>query len=110
MENLAADYLNFARPPLAPVFRPTEKEFRDPIAYVAKIRAEAEPYGVVKIIPPEVGWILKCFKNILETKKNKIFLFSRASSLPLRLTRSDSYSLHAISVSTKLRESPRKKL
>ena len=57
MENLAADYLNFARPPLAPVFRPTEKEFRDPIAYVAKIRAEAEPYGVVKIIPPEVSWV-----------------------------------------------------
>ena len=36
----------------APVYRPTEKEFRDPMKYIESIRKEAEPFGVAKIIPP----------------------------------------------------------
>ena len=36
----------------APVFRPSEKEFKDPMKYIAKIRGVAEPFGVCKIIPP----------------------------------------------------------
>ena len=36
----------------APVFRPSEREFRDPMKYIAKIRRVAEPFGVCKIIPP----------------------------------------------------------
>nr|BAK04764.1 predicted protein [Hordeum vulgare subsp. vulgare] len=38
--------------PEAPVFRPTEEEFADPLAYVARIRPVAEPYGVCRIVPP----------------------------------------------------------
>ncbi|GAB6021661.1 jumonji, AT rich interactive domain 2 [Chamberlinius hualienensis] len=36
----------------APVFHPTEKEFQDPLLYIEKIRAQAEKFGICKIIPP----------------------------------------------------------
>ncbi|XP_050375974.1 lysine-specific demethylase JMJ17 [Argentina anserina] len=39
--------------PSAPVFYPSEDEFRDPLEYIYKIRAEAEPYGICRIVPPE---------------------------------------------------------
>ncbi|VDN26712.1 unnamed protein product [Gongylonema pulchrum] len=45
-------YLNCKRPPFAPTFYPTEEEFTNPIEYIARIKAEAEDYGVVKIKPP----------------------------------------------------------
>ena len=48
-------YNSFQRPPFAPIFRPSAEEFADPITYVAKIREEAEPFGVVKIVPPDVS-------------------------------------------------------
>jgi histone demethylase JARID1 len=37
----------------APVYRPTAKEFEDPLKYIASIRAEAEPFGICQIVPPK---------------------------------------------------------
>lgn len=45
----------FKIPPEAPVFEPSEEEFRDPLAYIAKIRAVAEKSGICKIKPPTVS-------------------------------------------------------
>ena len=36
----------------APVFKPTQSEFKDPIKYIQAIRKIAEPFGMCKIIPP----------------------------------------------------------
>lgn len=36
----------------APAFRPTEREFQDPLEYIEKIRARAEKFGICRIIPP----------------------------------------------------------
>lgn len=44
----------FVPPPEAPVFEPTEEEFKDPLGYINKIRAVAERSGICKIRPPTV--------------------------------------------------------
>lgn len=53
-DGCVADEANFVfkLPPAAPVFRPTEEEFSDPLKYIAKIRSVAEEYGICKIITP----------------------------------------------------------
>jgi len=45
----------FVPPPEAPVFEPTWDEFKDPIAYIEKIREVAEKTGICKIKPPPVS-------------------------------------------------------
>jgi len=42
----------FQKPPEAPVYHPTLEEFGDPLAFINKIRAEAEQYGICRIVPP----------------------------------------------------------
>ncbi|KAF4526573.1 hypothetical protein B566_EDAN009589, partial [Ephemera danica] len=48
----------FKRPPEAPVFRPTEEEFKNPFEYIAKIRDVASLAGICKIKPPKVIYII----------------------------------------------------
>ncbi|XVF26314.1 hypothetical protein REPUB_Repub14bG0005600 [Reevesia pubescens] len=43
----------------APVFYPTIEEFEDTLAYIEKIRAEAEPFGICRIVPPP-SWTPPC--------------------------------------------------
>ncbi|KAK9937036.1 hypothetical protein M0R45_013853 [Rubus argutus] len=43
----------------APVFYPTAEEFEDTIGYIAKIRPQAESYGICRIVPPR-SWIPPC--------------------------------------------------
>ncbi|XP_062141947.1 lysine-specific demethylase 5 [Drosophila sulfurigaster albostrigata] len=44
---------HFDTPPECPVFRPTAEEFKNPLAYISKIRSVAEKCGIAKILPPE---------------------------------------------------------
>lgn len=45
----------FEVPEEAPVFIPTEQEFKNPLTYISKIRPIAEKYGICKIRPPAVS-------------------------------------------------------
>ncbi|CAN0886047.1 Lysine-specific demethylase JMJ703 [Linum grandiflorum] len=43
----------------APVFHPTEEEFKDTLKYIANVRPSAEPYGICRIVPPP-SWHPPC--------------------------------------------------
>lgn len=45
----------FEVPDEAPVFIPTEQEFKNPLTYISKIRPIAEKFGICKIRPPAVS-------------------------------------------------------
>ncbi|KAL8547979.1 hypothetical protein ACS0TY_007318 [Phlomoides rotata] len=49
----------------APVFRPTEEEFKQTLKYLDKIRPQAENYGICRIVPPP-SWRPQC---LLEDNK-----------------------------------------
>nr|KYP67607.1 Lysine-specific demethylase lid [Cajanus cajan] len=55
------DPLGACRPTIdeAPVFYPTIEEFEDTLGYLAKIRPQAEPYGICRIVPPAC-WVPPC--------------------------------------------------
>lgn len=46
------DEFQFIVPPEAPVFEPSEEDFKNPLIYINKIRPIAEKYGICKIRPP----------------------------------------------------------
>ncbi|XP_027347456.1 lysine-specific demethylase JMJ18-like [Abrus precatorius] len=43
----------------SPVFYPTIEEFEDTLGYIAKIRPQAERYGICRIVPP-ASWVPPC--------------------------------------------------
>lgn len=45
----------FIPPPEAPVFQPSIEEFKDPVAYISKIRPVVVNTGICKIRPPPVS-------------------------------------------------------
>ena len=62
---MAVSDFEFRRPESAPTFYPNAQEFQQPLAYIAKIRSEAEKYGICKIKPPPVSfWFIR--KNAIE--------------------------------------------
>ncbi|KAH7428403.1 hypothetical protein KP509_09G000100 [Ceratopteris richardii] len=64
----------------APVFFPLEEEFQDTVKYIASITAEAEPYGICRIVPPQ-SWRPPC---PLKDKDKR-----RTAKFPTRVQRLD---------------------
>lgn len=58
---------DFEVPEEAPVFVPSEQEFKNPLTYISKIRPIAEKYGICKIKPPPV-----CYP--IHQKSNQLFI------------------------------------
>uniref|UniRef100_A0A251K7I6 JmjC domain-containing protein n=1 Tax=Manihot esculenta TaxID=3983 RepID=A0A251K7I6_MANES len=64
----------------APVFYPTEEEFKDTLKYIASIRAKSEPYGICRIVPPP------CWKPPCPLKEKSIW---EGSTFATRVQRID---------------------
>ncbi|WCJ26280.1 Lysine-specific demethylase 5D [Euphorbia peplus] len=55
-QNLSVSSSGSLHVPPAPVYYPSEEEFKDPLEFICRIRAEAERYGICKIVPPK-SWV-----------------------------------------------------
>ena len=56
MTHILSETAEFVPPPEAPVFEPTWDEFKDPAAYIDKIRDVGAKTGIIKIRPPPVSY------------------------------------------------------
>ncbi|KAM0905661.1 hypothetical protein ACQ4PT_017254 [Festuca glaucescens] len=56
----------------APVYHPTEEEFKDTLKYIESIRPTAEPYGICRIVPPS-SWKPPCLLKEKSTWENSKF-------------------------------------
>lgn len=61
---LSGEEFEFIPPPEAPVFEPDEEEWKDPLAYIAKIHPYAVKVGICKIRPPPVRAVRNFHKTI----------------------------------------------
>ncbi|KAL1283865.1 Lysine-specific demethylase 5A [Trichinella pseudospiralis] len=83
-----SSFKEYYTPPLAPILRPSEDEFEDPMAYFAKIRPSCERYGIVKIIPPS-SW-----KSTFKFDEKKFIFQPRLQNLrELNAITRDSYEI-----------------
>ncbi|XP_062080317.1 putative lysine-specific demethylase JMJ16 [Humulus lupulus] len=75
----------------APVFHPTEEEFKDTLEYIEKIRQSGEPYGICRIVPPP-SWNPPCFIKDDNVWESNTFLThaQRIDGLPAPYTKLES--------------------
>lgn len=61
--------------PLAPTYYPTAEEFAEPFRYIRSIRAEAEKYGICKVVPPpnwKPSWSIDSHRFLFDTRIQNI--------------------------------------
>lgn len=69
------DEFEFEVPEEAPVFIPTEEEFKNPLVYIQKIRPLAEKFGICKIKPPAVSYFHIFLTKIAEIQLQLVIFF-----------------------------------
>lgn len=74
-------YTEFGTVPEAPTFTPTEEEFRDPLAFISKLRPIGEKYGIVKVRPPEVSCRRLVLKVKIESAVSKVLIRTACRSV-----------------------------